>query len=72
MEECTKGTGTIIRCMAKGSTTGQMAENMKVTILWTKNMVLEYTNGQTVGYMKVIGKVACNMERVNTLPNRGL
>lgn len=43
---------------------GTMAENMKVSIWMTKNMVLECTPGLMVAAMKDTGSVVSNMELV--------
>jgi hypothetical protein len=66
MVELMRALGKTIICMDKEFIHGVMAENMKENIIWTKNMVMEYTSGQTEGGMKVIGRMVNNMARVNT------
>jgi hypothetical protein len=40
MEESTRGTGRIIKCMDMENTSGQMVENMKDSIVLTKRVEL--------------------------------
>ena len=56
-DEHIKVHGKIIECMVKENTHGQMEENMKDNISWTKNMDLVNTIGMMENYMKVNGKM---------------
>ena len=50
--------------MAKEFTLGLMAEDMKVTTKWIRNMDTENINGLTADSMKVIGSTESNTVKV--------
>jgi hypothetical protein len=52
--------------MARENTHGQMADVTKVSIIWTKRMVLGFTLGLMVGSTREIGSWVSNMVRVST------
>lgn len=61
MENHTKVTGRIIRCMERELLNGQMEEYMKETMLKIKNRVWAKLLGQTEELMKECGKTVCSM-----------
>ena len=56
--------GLITICMAKEFTLGLMAEDMRVTTKWIRNMDTENINGLTADSMKVIGSTESNTVKV--------
>lgn len=56
MDVCLQDIGSIIICMARVPIFGVMVEAMKANTSKTESTALGYTNGLTVGYMRVTGK----------------
>jgi hypothetical protein len=67
MEGTIMDNGKIICLMEKENTLGQMGEFMRVIILMTKKMDMEFTNGLMVAVIMGSGKIVKIMDRVYIL-----
>ena len=63
MEEYITGLGNAIKCMDMESSRGPMVENMKESMLMTKNKEKECFNGLMEGSILVVGIMGNNMVR---------
>merc|ERR1711907_897716 len=64
--ECSRATGSTIKCTEKVFSLGKTAENMKVPTKMTKNMAMELSHGQTEECTKVCGKMENSMAKEST------
>lgn len=62
--------GSPTKCMVQVYLLGLMAENMKDSIMTTKNMVTEYSPGQTEEYMMDFGQTENKKDMANIITQR--
>lgn len=53
--------------MAYGDQANIYKKNIKDIIVWTKNLVMEYTNGKTGGYTREILIMICVMDLASSM-----